>query len=426
MSDIAIRVENLSKQYRIGGPQVPYKTIRESLTEAVQAPFRRAAKLLRGQAYGAAGLDESIWALRNVSFEVKQGEVIGIIGRNGMGKTTLLRILSRITEPTDGHAIIRGRVASLLEVGTGFHAELTGRENIYLNGAILGMKKAEIERKFDEIVAFAEVERFIDTPVKHFSTGMYLRLAFAVAAHLDPEILLVDEVLAVGDVEFRRKCLGKMQEVSSHGRTVLFVSHNMPSIESLCDRAVLLVDGQISFDGNTATAVTRYLGQQLLPVSALRDLSAYPGRITGSEPVFKSIRLLNSTGKETGVFRMGEGIAFEIRLDEQRHRLSSPTIIIAVDDDRGRRVCSFISDHMIIDPFEISGDSVVRCYWDECRLLPGTYFVKLNLKYGGVRLDTIEKAISFEVQPSDLYGTGKIGSRIHGVFVPSGRWSLCH
>jgi lipopolysaccharide transport system ATP-binding protein len=242
MSDTVIRVDGLSKLYRIGRPEDRYKTLRESMAGAVKTPFKRAAKLFRGQPYCAANM-ETIWALKNVTFEVKRGEVIGIIGRNGAGKTTLLKILSRITEPTEGYAEIDGRVGSLLEVGTGFHPELTGRENIYLNGAILGMKKAEIERKFDEIVAFAEVEKFIDTPVKHYSSGMYVRLAFAVAAHLEPEILMVDEVLAVGDAAFQEKCLGQMGEVARGGRTVLFVSHNMAAIESLCSRAILLKTG---------------------------------------------------------------------------------------------------------------------------------------------------------------------------------------
>ncbi len=209
--------------YRIGGPQARYSTFRETLTDAFAAPFRRAGRLLRGQG-SAADLDQTIWALKDVSFEVKRGEVVGIIGRNGAGKSTLLKILSRITEPTEGAADIYGRVGSLLEVGTGFHPELTGRENIYLNGAILGMRRAEIDRKLDEIVAFAEIEKFLDTPVKHYSSGMYVRLAFAVAAHLEPEILLVDEVLAVGDAAFQQKCLGKMGDVAGEGRTVLFVS----------------------------------------------------------------------------------------------------------------------------------------------------------------------------------------------------------
>ena len=220
MTDIVIRAEDLSKKYRIGAKQEGYRTLRDTLTGAFVSPFRRARRLLSGQAYGAAELDETIWALKEVSFEVKRGEVVGIIGRNGAGKTTLLKILSRITEPTEGYAEIRGRVGSLLEVGTGFHPELTGRENIYLNGAILGMKKAEIERKFDEIVDFSEIGKFIDTPVKHYSSGMYVRLAFAVAAHLEPEILLVDEVLAVGDATFQKKCMGKMGAGAHEGRTV--------------------------------------------------------------------------------------------------------------------------------------------------------------------------------------------------------------
>jgi lipopolysaccharide transport system ATP-binding protein len=279
MSDIAIRAENLSKQYRIGGPQKKYPTLRETLSDAFAAPFRRAAKLLRGQATGAAGLDETIWALRDVSFEIKCGEVIGIIGRNGAGKSTLLKILSRITEPTAGFAEIRGQVGSLLEVGTGFHPELTGRENIYLNGAILGMKRAEIERKFDEIVAFAEVEKFIDTPVKHYSSGMYLRLAFAVAAHLEPEILLVDEVLAVGDADFQKKCLSKMEDVGQQGRTVLFVSHNMPAINRLCERAILLDEGHMVQDGPSHQVVGNYLSSGLGTTAAREwpDLAQAPG-----------------------------------------------------------------------------------------------------------------------------------------------------
>jgi len=224
MNDVAIRVENLGKLYHLGKRE-RYRTLRDTLVASIAAPFRR----LRSGPSSSGG-PETIWALKDVSFEVKHGEVIGIIGRNGAGKSTLLKILSRITEPTEGQATISGRVGSLLEVGTGFHPELTGRDNIFLNGAILGMKKAEIERKFDEIVAFAEVERFIDTPVKHYSSGMYVRLAFAVAAHLEPEILIVDEVLAVGDVAFQKKCLGKMGEASRSGRTVLFVSHNMAAV----------------------------------------------------------------------------------------------------------------------------------------------------------------------------------------------------
>ncbi len=258
MSDTVIRVDSLSKKYHIGGRQEGYRTLRETLTGALVSPFRRARRLLSGQAHGATGLKETIWALKDVAFEIKQGEVVGIIGLNGAGKTTLLKILSRITEPTEGYAEIHGRVGSLLEVGTGFHPELTGRENIYLNGAILGMKKVEIERKFAEIVDFAETEKFIDTPVKHYSSGMYVRLAFAVAAHLEPEILLVDEVLAVGDAAFQKKCLGKMGDVASEGRTVLFVSHNMLAVRNLCTKVILLSDGCVEEMGDTGRVVSSY------------------------------------------------------------------------------------------------------------------------------------------------------------------------
>jgi lipopolysaccharide transport system ATP-binding protein len=257
MKDIAIHIEDLGKLYRIGAKREKYQTLREALTNGTAASFRRVSSVFRRSP--VSGSDNTIWALRGISCEVKRGEVIGIIGRNGAGKSTLLKILSRITEPTTGFAEIHGRVGSLLEVGTGFHPELTGRENIYLNGAILGMRKAEIERKFDDIVAFAETERFIDTPVKHYSSGMYLRLAFAVAAYLEPEILLVDEVLTVGDTAFQRKCLGRMGEVANEGRTVLFVSHTLGAITQLCARALWIDSGQVRLTGSATDVVTSYL-----------------------------------------------------------------------------------------------------------------------------------------------------------------------
>jgi lipopolysaccharide transport system ATP-binding protein len=259
MSDIAIHAEHLSKQFRIGALIKSRRNFLEALTDGFKTPFQKAGKLFRRRDAGAAEPDDIIWALKDVSFEVKQGEVVGIIGRNGAGKSTVLKILSRITEPTTGFAEIRGRIGSLLEVGTGFHPELTGRENILLSGSILGMKKNQILRAFDEIVAFAEVEKFIDTPVKHYSSGMYLRLAFAVAAHLEPEILLVDEVLAVGDSRFQKKCLSKMEDVGKHGRTVLFVSHNMQSITRLCPRVILLNGGAVAHDGPSSEAVKKYI-----------------------------------------------------------------------------------------------------------------------------------------------------------------------
>ena len=250
---VAIRVEHLGKRYKIGLRPEGYRTLRESLTHALSFPFRLGRQSRRAES------KSDFWALKDVSLEVKPGEVVGIIGANGSGKTTLLKILSRITEPTAGRVEVYGRVGSLLEVGTGFHPELTGRENIYLNGAILGMKKAEIIRKFDEIVAFAGVEKFIETPVKHYSSGMYVRLAFAVAAHLEPEILLVDEVLAVGDAAFQKKCLGKMGKVASEGRTVLFVSHNLEAVLNLCPQTFVLNGGSLVFQGESEKALTFYL-----------------------------------------------------------------------------------------------------------------------------------------------------------------------
>ena len=253
MSHYAIRAEGLSKQYAIGAPQQRYHTLRDALVNGLTAPFER----FRGGRRRRA--KEMIWALKDLNFQIDQGEVVGIIGRNGAGKSTLLKVLSRITVPTKGQVAVRGRVVSLLEVGTGFHPELTGRENIFLNGAILGMTRNEVRRKFDEIVAFADVERFIDTPVKHYSSGMYMRLAFAIAAHLETDILLVDEVLAVGDASFQKKCLAKMHDVAGHGRTVLFVSHNMTAVQSLCERVIYLANGEIKGDGNARSEIQDYL-----------------------------------------------------------------------------------------------------------------------------------------------------------------------
>src|SRR3990167_6355368 len=302
MSDIAIRVEGLGKLYRIGKRE-RYYTLRDSLAQSLVAPFRRlfqtgdgrqttAASSVLGPRSSVNGRATTIWALRDVSFEIKQGEVVGVIGRNGAGKSTLLKILSRITEPTEGYAEIHGRVGSLLEVGTGFHPELTGRENIYLNGAILGMKKREIERKFDEIVAFAEVEKFVDTPVKHYSSGMYLRLAFSVAAHLQPEILLVDEVLAVGDVEFQKKCMGRVEKIADEGKTVVVVSHNMSTVKALCSQAILLESGTIKVVGTVDAVVAEYLSAKV--DAAEKVLSDHDHDVGGGSAIrVKRIRLLN-------------------------------------------------------------------------------------------------------------------------------------
>jgi lipopolysaccharide transport system ATP-binding protein len=310
MSDIAIKVENISKEYRIGAPVMQYRTLRDSLSNFFKHPFRKSER-------GSEEFSGKIWALKDVSFEVKQGQVLGVIGRNGAGKSTLLKILSRVTDPTTGYAEIRGRVGSLLEVGTGFHPELTGRENIYLNGAILGMKSSEIDRKFDEIVAFSEVEKFIDTPVKRFSSGMYLRLAFAVAAHLEPEILVVDEVLAVGDAEFQRKCLGKMNDVAQEGRTVLFVSHNMSAILRLTEESLVLDHGRLILRAPSTQAVDYYLssgfsqeGERIWTADEI-PASAYPFR-----PV--CVRVLNENGITSDTIRSVESIKIDIEYEIEK------------------------------------------------------------------------------------------------------------
>ena len=332
MNDIAIRAEKLGKQYHIGKRE-RYRTLRDTLADTVTAPFRWMRK---GKSANGDAAPDHIWALKDISFEIPRGEVVGIIGRNGAGKSTLLKVLSRITEPTEGRAEIHGRVGSLLEVGTGFHPELTGRENIFLNGAILGMHKAEIARKFDEIVAFAEIEKFIDTPVKHYSSGMYMRLAFAVAAHLDTDILIVDEVLAVGDAEFQKKCLGKMGDISKGGRTVLFVSHNLSAVRSLCGSGIVLAHGELSSYGPINQVIGDYtygltkendLGthsQALGPTLRLKRLEIRPSPVTSGEPVSLTIQILPNSAtsvKEIALLlysEYGERIAV---LDLRQHGL---------------------------------------------------------------------------------------------------------
>jgi len=312
MNDIAIRVNNLGKLYRMG-QFVSYGSLREAFTNAISAPFRNLLKRGTETKTAISEGEDYIWALKDISFNIKQGEVVGIIGRNGAGKTTLLRILTRITEPTEGSAEIFGRVGSLLEIGSGFHPELTGRENIYLNGAVLGMRKKEIERKFAEIVDFSGVEKFIDTPLKRYSSGMQVRLAFSVAAHLEPEILLVDEVLAVGDMAFQRKCLGKMDDVSRQGRTVLFVSHNMQAIRALCPRSILLKDGHIIDDGPTNDTILGYYNDlRLLTVDENTAVSNEKNRRGSGAARFTQISIQDSDGNDCSNFVMGSNIRFAL------------------------------------------------------------------------------------------------------------------
>ena len=367
-----IEVKHLSKEYQIGMDRT-YKRFTESFTNAVRHPVRT----LRG----LTGPKETFWALKDINFEVERGEVLGIIGRNGAGKSTLLKILSRITYPTEGEIVMRGRVGSLLEVGTGFHPELTGRENIYFNGAILGMKKCEIEDKFDEIVKFSGVEKFLDTPVKRYSSGMNVRLAFSVAAHLDPEILLVDEVLAVGDAEFQKKCLGKMGEVASEGRTVLFVSHNMGAITSLCSRTILVENGKIKQDGESSIVISSYLSGGRIQ-SSLEDLINHPNRTKGYQQLLTSL----SINLRNGVAYYGKPLVLTIGYNFPK-TIHIPQFVVNVFNMTGIRVFSLISDYQKNNiPTQLHGQGYVTCQIPHLPLMPGNYYVTLRLWQPGQNL----------------------------------------
>ena len=373
MSNLSLSIENLSKAYHISHKQngqgaSRYKTLQEDI---LSLPKRWFSSLRRQ----SSEVRETVWAIKDVSFDVHEGEAIGIIGRNGAGKSTLLKILSRITDPTNGRAEVYGRIGSLLEVGTGFHPELTGRENIFLNGTILGMRRAEIFRKFEKIVDFAEVEKFIDTPVKFYSSGMYVRLAFSVAAHLEPEILIVDEVLAVGDVQFQKKCLGKMQDVAGEGRTVLFVSHNMGAIQSLCQRAIWLNGGKIISDGNSRQVVERYL-DSANSVSTLYTPQASKGY---TDIIIEKAVLKNSQGQITRNFMSGEDWCVEIYYHALK-RLHKPQFWLLVQNHLG----ILFGANMLFDgesPDSIEGRGMIACTFRGPRLIPQTYSINLGIRH---------------------------------------------
>ena len=405
MSSIAIHSEGLSKRYRLG-TSAPYSTLRESLP----ALLRRAGR--RARTIGTNGFEaNSFWALRDISFEVEHGEVIGVIGKNGAGKSTLLKILSRITCPTEGRATIHGRVGSLLEVGTGFHPELSGRENIFLNGAIMGMRKTEIASKFDEIVAFAEVEQFIDTPVKHYSSGMYVRLAFAIAAHLEPEILIVDEVLAVGDLAFQQKCLGKMSEVSRGGRTVLFVSHNMAVVERLCQRCIVLHQGRISYQGETPKAIHHFYNEIFVANRAdghVFDFDEAAHRYSTVGRLLKRIELYSEDDLPVleGI-RIGAGLKLKVYFD-----LPGPTrsfdMGVGFNNAFGQRV---FTAHTLFEPSrpsgELGGPQVFVCDIPSFALMPGVYNMFIWMDINHQEADRVNQAAQITVLESDYYGTGK-------------------
>ena len=400
MKEPAIVVEHISKRYKIG------KARSNDLRGTIDNVFR---SLLRGNKKESV----DFWALRDINFKIEAGEAVGIVGRNGAGKSTLLKVLSRITVPTSGRAIINGHVASLLEVGTGFHAELTGRENIFMNGSILGMKRVEIRKKFDEIVAFSGIEKFIDTPVKHYSSGMYVRLAFAVAAHLEPEILIVDEVLAVGDIEFQKKCLGKMEEVGRDGRTILFVSHNMEAVMRLCTKGILLNNGTVYLQGTSREIVDNYfkLNEDLIRTTKIFDRT---DRIGNGKSKFVNAWITNAKGQVVYQIHSGETVQFHVEIEAQQPNLNGQyTVAVAIYDNRGNRLF-VLSSGLLNKKITVNNKTEVIFTVPKFPLASDEYFCNL-IMFEGPRgtdtIDQIESAFKITVEDGDYFGTGIIQAK---------------
>jgi lipopolysaccharide transport system ATP-binding protein len=427
---VAISCTRLSKQYKLGERE-SYKALRDVITDAATAPYRAIRGRLNNgrsvsqnaEATAAVQQTDRFWALKDVSLEVPVGEVIGIVGRNGAGKSTLLKILTRITKPTSGTARIHGRVGSLLEVGTGFHPELTGRENIYLNAAILGMGRAEVARKFDEIVAFAEVEQFIDTPVKRYSSGMYVRLAFAVAAHLDTEILLVDEVLAVGDAAFQAKCLGKMGDVARTGRTIVFVSHNMAAVSNLCTSAVLLAKGNVVASGATSTIISRYL-ESAVRTGGAEQLDEY--RPAWAVPWITGARVVDRNGAEQSSFPLEADMSVEMDfVSPDGSDLQLPVMGIVINH-LTMGIVAGVNTRMT--RFEIGGKRVragtMSCSLERVPFLQGSYSIDVWLGDGPNNLDVLMGYVRFTLEETDVYGTGNLPFSHQGVILLKPKWHL--
>ena len=420
MSKPIIEVEHLSKCYRIGARRERYLSLRDELgkkAHRVSSVFSRAFR--KGQG-GPPSSETDFWALNDVSFSVQEGAAVGIIGRNGAGKSTLLKILSQITPPTKGQITMRGRMASLLEVGTGFHPELTGRENIFLNGAIMGMGREEIKRKFDEIVAFAEVDKFLDTPVKRYSSGMYMRLAFAVAAHLEPEILVVDEVLAVGDAEFQNKCLWKMGEVAETGRTVLFVSHNMVAIQNLCTTAILLESGGICGTGATVDVVARYL------VPRDSGSNGYIGgrldRLGDGRMICERIRMTDASGGD--IFTIRSGAEFFIELHYRcTEAITGVQASIDIDTLDGMRITTLYSGFLNQSFSAQAPRGVLKCRVKGLPLRPDKYSLNIMLGDQIHQFDFVRRALDVDVLEEDIYHSGRIPQRAHGPVVTDYEWA---
>jgi lipopolysaccharide transport system ATP-binding protein len=425
MSDIAIQAEALSKRYRIGTRDEHQDTLVGAMASVFRRPLRNLQRLRKMSQFGEGEqeADDIIWALKDVSFDVQQGEIVGVIGKNGAGKSTLLKILSRITEPTSGRAWIRGRVSSLLEVGTGFHPELTGRENVYLNGTILGMRRTEIDEKFSEIIEFSGIGKFIDTPVKRYSSGMYVRLAFAVAAHLEPEILIIDEVLAVGDASFQKKCLGRMGNIAREGRTVIFVSHNMPAVRSLCHRVLLIEHGQVQQDGDASTVIQRYLGREMTSEKSKQQWEGEkrPGNL---EVRVSRVALKNHMGEEVPSVNMSEDVVVEIAYEIVEEGGSAGFSLTLYDMDG---YCVFSSmnnheEHYYGKPLP-RGHYVTQCIIYGNLLNEGKFYISLR-GFMANRRDPfdIEQAITFDVIDDGVL-KGDYYGRSGGVVKPKLTWT---
>jgi len=409
MGDVILRTCGVSKRYRLGA------AVNGRLTETLSDAFARTvARSRRGSEQSAK---RTLWALRDVSLEVREGEVVGIIGRNGAGKSTLLKILSRITEPTEGYAELRGRVGSLLEVGSGFHPDLTGTENVYLYGAVLGMRRREVASKFDEIVAFADVERFLDTPVKRYSSGMYMRLAFSVAAHLEPEILIVDEVLAVGDVAFQKKCLGKMEDVATDGRTVLFVSHNLAAVSSLCERAYLLEQGRIALEGPAPEVVRSFL--EGTRVSEGVPLAERADRGGDGSIRLTSLEIADADG--AGVVSCGSRLRVTLRYTSEAP-VRSPQFLVTIYDADWTGLFLLDSDAEGGLPDVLPAEGAVTCVSEPIDLTPGACRVNVAVSRAGFLADHVEYAGRFEVEADDYYSSGRLPAREWVLSLRRHRW----
>lgn len=409
-----IKIEGLSKQYLLNKNALPKN-------DTLYGSFKDGLKNIKNLARKKEMID--FWALRDVSFDIQQGDRVGIIGRNGAGKSTLLKILSRITPPTKGHIEITGRVASLLEVGTGFHGDLSGRENIYLNGSILGMSKHEIDSKFDEIVAFAEVEKFLDTPVKRYSSGMYVRLAFAVAAHLEPEILIVDEVLAVGDAAFQKKCIGKMKDVSNSGRTILFVSHHMASIQSLCNKTIVLKKGMVDCPlSDTEVGVKHYLKDVVL--QSKTQIAERTDREGEGLFRFKNIILKDKFGTVQNAAQTGADLIIEIEFDLSRESLNNLSLSLTVYNDEGREMFT-LANHISKEPFTtLHKYNSIQCIVKKLPLMNGSYFCNIIAYKDNIVQDYIQEAYNLEVEEGDFFGTGKVIPTTQQCFLVDNEWQL--